>query len=368
MAVDSWLSSEVIRDTDGLASIIPDWERLATPSGTPLLSHDWCLCSAEALHAEGQLLVIAVRRGGRVSAIAPLVLSRKKGTPRIEFLGVSSLFEPCGFLYEDHGSLAELVRAIIKTGYPAVLQRMPESIMDDILKDAWAGAICMRTRSASTPFVRICQSWEEYLGSISQKRRYDLRRARKRAEEFGPLSTRIFCPRPEELQAQLEEVYAIEASNWKGRNGSAILKKKPLRDFFSSYARRACGEGILRLCFLESDGKAVASQIALEYDRRFWVLKIGYDERYAKCSPGVLLTMETLRYSFEKGLDAYEFLGSAEQWIEAWTREEHPYGNLFIYPFSARGFAGLAADAPRLLIKRLAGSGKDYGEGGRLKA
>lgn len=351
---------EFIRRPEAFSSIVSDWKRLVALSGNPLLTYEWFISCVEALHPGTQLMVIAVKRGGEIAAIAPLVLSRKRGGARLEFLGVSSLFEPCGFLFDDNDSLAALVSALIGTGYPAVLQRVPESVSEEILRNAWAGAVCMRTPSASTPFVEIGAHWDEYLGGLSQKRRYDLRRARKRAQELGPISIRIFCPEPGELQGWLEKVFATEASGWKGRNGSAILKKRYLKDFFSAYLERACREGILRLCLLEIGGKTAAAQIALEYEKRFWVLKIGYDEQFARCSPGILLTMETLRYAFGNGLESYEFLGSAEPWIDAWTTEQRPHGNFFIYPFSARGFMGLAADVPRLLFKRLAAAGQSF--------
>ena len=62
-------------------------------------------------------------------------------------------------------------------------------------------------------------------------------------------------------------------------------------------------------------------QMAVEDGGGLWLLKIGYDRAYGRCSPGMLLMRETIRYAAEAGLGRYEFLGCSATWTRVWTRQ-----------------------------------------------
>ncbi len=115
----------------------------------------------------------------------------------------------------------------------------------------------------------------------------------------------------------------------------------------------ASAKGILRLCFMRIGGKLAATQIAVESGGRFWLLKVGYDEDFGRCSPGHLLMIETLRYAAERGLQTFEFLGSAEPWTSVWTTQVRPCLSVWAYPYNCRGLAAFTWDAIRFGWERL---------------
>jgi CelD/BcsL family acetyltransferase involved in cellulose biosynthesis len=102
---------------------------------------------------------------------------------------------------------------------------------------------------------------------------------------------------------------------------------------------------------LRIGGRAAAMQFAVEIGGRFWLLKIGYADEFARCSPGNLLVMETIQYAARAGLKSYEFLGTAEPWIGMWTSQVRPCISVRAYPFNGRGAIALAADAAQKLRK-----------------
>lgn len=55
--------------------------------------------------------------------------------------------------------------------------------------------------------------------------------------------------------------------------------------FFRDYLTRASAKGQCRVSFMRVDGKAVAMHLAVVWDERYWLFKIGYDEVYGRCSP-----------------------------------------------------------------------------------
>ena len=167
----------------------------------------------------------------------------------------------------------------------------------------------------------------------------------RRAEEAGQVSVRILDPRPEEVEGLLAELVRVESAGWKGQRGSSLSRRQALRDFFSRYAAHAARTQSLRFSFLDVDGRAIAAQLSVRHLGRLWVLKIGYDEAWSRCSPGMLLLAETMRRAFEERLQSYEFLGSDEPWLHGWHGERRECATLKGYPASLPGIWSRTADA-----------------------
>ena len=172
------------------------------------------------------------------------------------------------------------------------------------------------------------------------------------AEKIGPLSYEILSPAPSQLAPILQEALEVEAANWKGSEGSAMARDSLRGPFYRHYAAAASAAGILRVCFLRVGSKAVAMQLALESARGFWLLKIGHREEYARCSPGMLLLAETIRYAASRGLASYEFLGNAHDWTRIWTPDEVQTVTIRAYPFRVRSVVALAVDAFQSALRR----------------
>jgi CelD/BcsL family acetyltransferase involved in cellulose biosynthesis len=95
-------------------------------------------------------------------------------------------------------------------------------------------------------------------------------------------------------------------------------------------------------------------QLAQVSDDRYWLFKIGHDERFGKCSPGTLLMLHTLRWAAGEGLRSYELLGEAEGWITRfWTQEQRACVRVRTYPAGASGALALAADGAHWVWQRL---------------
>jgi CelD/BcsL family acetyltransferase involved in cellulose biosynthesis len=118
----------------------------------------------------------------------------------------------------------------------------------------------------------------------------------------------------------LDEGFTVEASGWKGEQRSAIVADHRTEAFYRSVAAWAAREGMLRLGFLRSNGRAVAFDLCLEWNSVHFLLKTGYDPAYAQYAPGKLLREAMIARAFAEGMHRYEFLGGAAAWKREWTR------------------------------------------------
>jgi CelD/BcsL family acetyltransferase involved in cellulose biosynthesis len=342
--------------TDGsrqLDEIALFWRTLESDITSPMQHCLWSESCRATLPLDGELHFVVVKTGSQTGAIAPLV--RTKGIlGRLELLGVKMLREPTDLVFSDPAALRILARNLVNLGLPLFLDRIPAgSPTITAIQEAYRGRGLVLLRPAH-PYPRILlhQGWRKPETQLNSGRRSDLRRSVRNAEKIGPLSYQILSPTPSQLAPLLEEALEVEAANWKGNSGSAIAYDKLRGQFYRHYAAAASAAGFLRLCFLRIGGKAVAMQLALECARAFWLLKIGYRQEFARCSPGTLLMAETIRYAASRGLVSYEFLGNADNWTRIWTQNEIPCVTIRAYPFKVRGVAVLAADAFRAVRRR----------------
>ena len=183
-----------------------------------------------------------------------------------------------------------------------------------------------------------------FFEGLSGKLRYDIRRARTRSEALGSVSFEALAPAPADIDGLFAEFMTVEAAGWKGRQGSALAAKSALRAFFRFYCERTAEQGTLRMFRLRIAGRVAAVQMAVEVYNRLWVLKIGYDEAVERCSPGLLLTAEAIRYALDRSLESYEFLGGVEAWEERWKPSRRDHRFVLFYPWTVAGCVGVSRD------------------------
>ncbi len=353
----------------GFAPFIPAWSDLADTVGGPIEHPAWhCTCAALLGAAETPWLATAYAHG-RLEALLPLVKRRRHGVPRLVAMGVDEHHEPMDVLHRSAASLEALVDALLRQGVAWELGRVPadSSTLEAVERTCRRRAIVIRRARPAAPYIVLDPSWTEPEQHLNSGRRSDLRRARRKAEKFGPLAVDVVLPQAHELDSLLDEVFAVEARSWKGRSGTAIALDPAENAFCRRYAHAARQDGLLRLCFLRLGRQAVAVQMALVHRGGFWLLKIGYDAAYSACSPGLLLLRETISYAARQGLARYEFLGQQEPWIQVWTNLAHPCVSLRVYPRSPAGAAALAADAAAHAARRAAAHGRTWAQRSRTQ-
>lgn len=353
------MQTTIIDSARRFTELADAWRTSFSSDDGPSLSRDWFVACAETIHFEDRLYSVAITaNSGELLAVAPMVLSGTRLLPHLQFLGMSTLYEPGGLHYRSRDALQTLLSCLLRQPYPIVLARLPERQRDDVLRGMAVAEFGGRLRLAKSPpsaYIPLRGSWDEYFASLSSRRRYDYRRNRKRLEALGAVTFNVECPTPATLPGLLDRAAHVESSGWKGRQRSGLAANGAVRRFFDRYLLRASRDGKCRIFFLEVGGRPVATQISIIENGRLWVLKIGYDEGLAKCSPGIQLTMDCVRYALGQGLEAYEFLGCDENWLHIWTDRMHYYYTLYLYPRSPHGLAALARDTARAAAGHLAG-------------
>jgi CelD/BcsL family acetyltransferase involved in cellulose biosynthesis len=319
---------------------------------SPMQSHIWNLACAESFPA-GEPVLITVQRQGKTVGLVPLF--RPRGEKRLVFLG-QDLFEPTLFSYTDSESCHALAKALLTVKDPIFLRDVDASSpIVEALQNACREdhRICVTRPMPSHPWLQLDDSWQRPEEHLNSGRRSDLRRARRNAEKVGPISFQSIIPTADELEKVLAEVFRVESANWKGEAGSGLAFDPTIQGFYRRYSQLACAQGILRILLMKCGDKTSAVQLGVEYKKRFWLLKMGYDQSFARCSPGELLIVESLRLAAERGLEAYEFTGTPESWTHKWTEKAHDSVSIRIYAAGLHGLLGVAAETATAAVRRV---------------
>ena len=337
------------------AGLVRAWERLATPGSLPTQSHAFVSALSATLLAGADIEIFFIQGAGGIAALLPLC----RGTgplARWRMIGAREVFEPGDALCRDPSAAWLLAEALARQSRALELDRIPAgSPLIPALQAAMQGKGWVSVRPATpSPTITLDAGWKDPERRFNAGRRSDFRRAARRASAFGQVSFEMLSPGPDEFDALFDEAIGVEARSWKREAGTAIAVDRTKERFFRAYFRSASEQGGFRVAFMRIDGRVVAMQMALECLDRYWLFKIGFDERFGRCSPGTLLMLHTIGWAANRRLHAYELLGNVEPWIaQFWTREQHDCVRLQTYPFGARGAAAFAADAIAWLGNRL---------------
>ncbi|MEO8288315.1 MAG: GNAT family N-acetyltransferase [Chloroflexota bacterium] len=199
-----------------------------------------------------------------------------------------------------------------------------------------AGFPCGAWESLRSPYIALPGSPEAYESRLSAKHKSNLRRRRKNLSTQGRVSVEQVTGSVD-LSAKLEEGFALEASGWKGRKGTAISQEAATWGFYSELARNESYRGALSLYFLRLDGKPLAFQYGLLDGGAFYLLKPSYDEAYKEYSPGHLLMQDVVRDCIAREMLEFDFLGPDMPWKRDWTGSVRRHDWLFIFRDSRYG-------------------------------
>jgi CelD/BcsL family acetyltransferase involved in cellulose biosynthesis len=131
--------------------------------------------------------------------------------------------------------------------------------------------------------------------ALGPKKLKELRRQRNRLAEHGEVRFEV-ARSPREIASAVEIFLTLEASGWKAQRGTALKQ----HDGDASFVRRATAELAERrqceIVTLFAGDTPVAAAIVLRHQDRAFYFKLGVDERFAKLSPGVQLTLDLTRH------------------------------------------------------------------------
>lgn len=325
-----------------------EWDDLAVATGAvPWVRPGWLVPWWQSMGRGAPVLLALRAAGGGLRAVLPLQRSRA---------GLSSPTnwhtpEYCTVAADPEAGRAVLGQALERSG-----TRLRLDFVDGALARELADVSAERGGGShirvleSSPYLPLAEGWQGHLdrGSLAETRR----RGRRLAER-GEVRLDV-RDGTEDLSRLLLEGLAVEASGWKGRQGTAVASSPDTLEFYRAISRWAAEQGLLRLAFLRLDGRPLAFDLAVEHRGAHYLLKTGFDETERPLAPGKQLRLRMLEDCAARGLESYEFLGDAQHWKQEWTSLRRERMQVLAFPPGPAGAGGRVLHAHLLPAARRA--------------
>lgn len=331
------------RRFDAVDQVADRWDdlvdRLAAP---PFLRPGWTRAWIAAFAPDARLSISTVWRGDELVALTPLIVDD------VAVWTPTNAHTPLwGFLTADEAA-GDALAADIAADRPDRLVVELVDVDDPATHAVEEGLTDRRHRAliddeVVSPYTDLVGPWEDFEQRLSTRRRSQLRRYARRLDDEGKVTIGIHDG-AEALDELLAEGFAVEASGWKGEQGTAMGSHPTTRRFYTDVARWAAARGDLRLDFLRLDDRPIAFQYRLVHGDTVWYLKAGYDEDHGRWSPSTRLLTETLRAAVEDPVTTrFEWLGGTERYKLEWSDGMHTRRTTTWYGPTVRGRAAYAA-------------------------
>ena len=300
------ISFAVARGRSGLESIRHEWQALVDRLGAQVaLAHapPWYDAYLETSADPDRVCFFVARRRDELIAVFPF-------ERRLLFvLGVP--LPAWVLLHHDHMPFSDVMARPeeLQTLIPSLLQMMKHEgawslvLARNVLVDSLAGAFTehssfgrrVERRRGDCHHLDCGQTYESLLASFSRKQRANLRRHRGNLSAVGALETTT-TTNVDAMECCFGEFLEVEGSGWKGRagEGTAIALHQDLEQYYRRLLRAFGSRGECELNLLRLNGRCIAAQFCVTIGGVWYLLKIGYDEQYAKYSPGSLLLEDAL--------------------------------------------------------------------------
>lgn len=271
---------------------------------------------------------VMVELNGELVAGVPLILDRHMGFAKAR-LPFNEWTEAGAVMVDTSvaGAAEKLWEGVRKLRFPVV--NFVAARTDEAGWQAFAQASPVREsrhmtrRAFEVGRVRLDSTWELYEKGLSKNFRKNMRKAHNRLEELGEITfDRMRNFEAKQLEERLFEAFTVEVNNWKGREGKPVLTTGDMFTYFLENARRLNSCGAMEVHFLRLNGRPIAFEYGYVGKKCYFSHKIGYDEEFAKMSPGhVLISKQLQEFYSAKDVVNYDAMTAYAAAMSMWANE-----------------------------------------------
>jgi CelD/BcsL family acetyltransferase involved in cellulose biosynthesis len=250
-------------------------------------------------------------------AVAPLCIRRRKGLRFLEWAASPYTDYPDFLVAPDcpPEAVERLWRQIsVDGGFDlAFLMRLsPDSTAQKLLLKRSQG-VRLRANHRREVSYRVAGSWasgDEWFGAQSKKTRKNYRHSINMIDKIGAERFRLL-PADEPVEPVLERLWALKRKWLEERDRASELFDKDNAALLALVNVMAKA-GVLRIFVLECEGSMIAISVNFVQRGAMMAYLTTYDPEFGRASPGMLLMMDYIRWSFDNGLQVVDFLCGAE--------------------------------------------------------
>lgn len=322
-------------DADAFAPHAAAWDALqARVAGLPFLESGFLRPLLRAFGTGAERL--ALRGDPRAPDAAAIVV--KGGSGQWTTFQPSQL--PLGAWLSAPGAALEPLAASLLRALPFPALGLGLTQLDSRLHPrAEDGARLRGQDYIDTAWVDLQGDFETYWEARGKNLRQNLRKQQKKLDTAGTVARMDCLTRPEDVAPALADYGRLEASGWKGQEGTAIAPGHPQYEFYLAMLEHFACLGRARIYTYRFDDVVVSMDLCIESGSTLVILKTAYDEAHKAVSPSTLMRQIQFQQLFDAAaaggpLHRIEFYGKVMEWHTRWTETRRPIYHATLYRWS----------------------------------
>ncbi|MBN2498638.1 MAG: GNAT family N-acetyltransferase [Deltaproteobacteria bacterium] len=342
-------------DLDGFLDCARAWKELlaACENPSPFMSQAWIASWWQCFSGpEMDFMCLLAERDGRLLAGLPLSVRRIPGPGRALRLAELAGSAPVPTRGMGLADRADMLCRADAPGAGRELARALGSLVGErfdlaLLVGVPGGSALARIPGARagirslSPYLPLDGGWDACLARRGRGFTRTLRRRRRALRASGRVE-HVRLDAPDGVAADIERIFALSRRCRAARRGSDLFRHPALARFFARTLPAMAADGLCACHVLLLDGQALAYEICFELGGRVLSYTGAFDERFARFSPGTLLTAEIIAEACARGRREYDFLRGEEDYKLRWTAARRCELEVAL---SAGAVAGLGAAA-----------------------
>ena len=306
------MTLDIITSLPGLLELRSEWAALVRglDDTTPFHLPEWLLTWWKHF-GSGQLHVFAFWRDGVLAGLIPCFLHEWQGLRQLTLIGtgISDYLDPP---LTAGGEIMDLLRNHLETNSEWDICSWQDLSANSPLAQAVPAHV---TEEMPCSAIFFEGSFDQYWRDRPHGLRRNLRRYGEKASRIDQPQFRIACNADPELTAAL---IRLHTNRWKNQGEEGMIVANRSADFLRDVARELERENMLRFFSLSFQGEIVAIILGFLYRNIFFSYLSGFHPRYETFGFGRTLLYESVKYAFEHGFSAWNFLRGSEPYKFSW--------------------------------------------------
>lgn len=301
---DTRWAVECIETPEGLQALGPAWRELQGRSIRPSIfaTFDYIHTAWNHFHGpKDRLLIVLVRKNGRLVAIAPFRIYRENyrciPIRIIEWLAAWEGDRPSMLCAEDTSSCWKHVEHFLSRQYIHWdLLRLRECSTPVTADSELRQVSHLETELSSINFyIPLEDSFDQYLSKINTHVRTNWRKRHRKIFSMTPPPCVQKISHPEEMASAVSRFVALEQKGWKAAAGLGVGKDAKHQRFYAELTRTLALNGEAVFYFLRQGHQDMAGLLVFRTGDTVYSRHTAYAQEYAPLSPGIVLRSELIR-------------------------------------------------------------------------
>ncbi len=298
---------------ESLDGIISSWDKLrhCLKWGSIFILPMWLKVWWEVFGDTGELYLRTLRQGEKIIGFAPLMVNEDVAS----FIGSEDVSDYLDFVIIAGGErdfFKILLDDLKERGIKKLSLRplRPDStVITELVGVAQNRGYKVLCNPEDVSLeLDLPDTWNEYLATLKNKQRHEVRRKLRRLWETGGVEHHCV-----EVNRQVEDYLDIFLNLFSlSKHDKASFMNQKREVFFRSLAKSMAEVGLLRLGILQLNKVPAAMTIGFDYDDSHYLYNSAYDPQFSYLSVGLLCKILCLKESIEKGKKKWNFLKGGE--------------------------------------------------------